>query len=43
MSLATRSNRRVSASSSTSVGLKTPATDQDDLDNYSIGVTFAVL
>jgi hypothetical protein len=26
-----------------SVGLTTPATDQDDLDNYSIGVTFAVL
>jgi hypothetical protein len=25
------------------VGLQTPATDQDDLDNYSIGVTFAVL
>jgi len=25
------------------VGLTTPATDQDDLDNYSIGVTFAVL
>lgn len=26
-----------------SVGLQTAATDQDDLDNYSIGVTFAVL
>jgi hypothetical protein len=25
------------------VGLETAATDQDDLDNYSIGVTFAVL
>jgi hypothetical protein len=26
-----------------SVGLETAANDQDDLDNYSIGVTFAVL
>jgi len=26
-----------------SVGLQTAASDQDDLDNYSIGVTFAVL
>jgi hypothetical protein len=26
-----------------SVGLQTTAADQDDLDNYSIGVTFAVL
>jgi len=26
-----------------SVGLETAASDQDDLDNYSIGVTFAVL
>jgi hypothetical protein len=26
-----------------SIGLSTDAGDQDDLDNYSIGVTFAVL
>ena len=28
---------------SKSVGLETQADDQDDIDNYSIGVTFVVL